>query len=413
MQILREVRRKEHLFSSIEQSKNKGNRIELIIETESGKQSEVAAMLSRIGEVKRVYELIPFVSIRCGPQIAEHLANYVHDMGVSASFQSTHSTLLKKIKSVDVSSECSIVPSPEPWSDVYLDLKIDSLWNLQNIGAYKAHEISTGEGVNIAVIDTGCDFHHPQLRNKFGSTKGHDFVDNDSYPMDKEGHGTHVSGTACSDDYGVSLDSRLYAVRVLDEDGSGFESDVVAGIEWCVKHNMDVANMSLGSRGASRALEHICKVAYSNGVLLVAAAGNESYGPSYPAAFEESVIAVAAVDRANRHAGFSNIWKTNDISAPGVNIMSCWLGGGYTIASGTSMASPHVTGAIALALGIFYQNPGLLEDYLNSTAQHLNSSSDYDDSWVFGAGLIRADKLMNKIVNDSRFSSVIRNRYSI
>lgn len=411
MQALRVVRRREHLFSEIEQSKSQRKQLELLIETEEGKQQEVAKELLKIGKVKKVYELIPFIALSCKADVAEQLANYVHDGYVSRDFKLTHLGLLQEIKSIDVSSEFSIIPSPnsgEP--DVYLDLKVQSLWNLRNIGAYGAQGISTGDGVKIGIIDTGIDYNHPQLRANFGEQKGYDFVEDNPDPMDEEGHGTHVSGTACSKEYGVSLESRLYAVRVLDEDGAGFDSDIIAGIEWCIKNNIDVANMSLGSRDASRAFEEICRIAYQHGLLLVAAAGNESYGPSYPAAFDEYVIAVAAVDNANRHAGFSNIWKTNDISAPGVRIMSCYLGGGYQMLDGTSMATPHVTGTIALALAMFKQDPQILELVMDETAQHLNYGGNYDNSWVFGSGLIRADKLLNKIVNDARFRNIIRRR---
>lgn len=414
MQALRAIRRREHLFSTIEHSKRQKRQLELLIGTEAGKQQEVAERLSRIGRVKRVYELIPFIAISCEPEVAEQLANYVHNQDVSKSFGSSYSGLLKEIKSVDVSSKYSIVPSPklgEP--DVYLDLKIESLWNLRDIGVYDAQKISTGSGVNIAIIDTGSDYRHPQLRDRFGDLKGYDFVENDFDPMDRDGHGTHVSGTACSQDYGVSLESRLFAVRVLDENGTGFESDIIAGIEWCVKNNMDVANMSLGSSDASEAFEEICGVAYQSGLLIAAAAGNESYGPSYPASFEEYVIAVAAVDKGNEHADFSNVWKTNDISAPGVGIMSCYMGGGYQILDGTSMATPHVTGTIALALSMFNQDSKGLEVLIDQTAQALYSGGNYSDEWVFGSGLIRADKLLSRIVNDARFKNATRKRYSI
>ncbi len=411
MNVLRAVRRREHLFSEIEQSKRHRKQLELLIETEEGKQQEVAKELLMIGKVKKVYELIPFIALSCDADVAEQLANYVHEGCVSRDFRLTYSKLLQEIKSIDVSSEFSVVPSPklgEP--DVYLDLKVRSLWNLRNIGAYDAQEISTGEGVKIGIIDTGSDYNHPQLRANFGEQKGYDFVDDDTNPMDEEGHGTHVTGTACSKEYGVSLKSRLYAVRVLDEDGAGFDSDIIAGIEWCIKNNIDVANMSLGSRDSSRAFEEICRIAYQHGLLLVAAAGNESYGPSYPAAFDEYVIAVAAVDKSNEHADFSNIWKTNDFSAPGVSIMSCYPGGGYQILDGTSMATPHVTGTIALALAMFKQDPQNLELLMDDTVQHLDYGGNYDNNWVFGSGLIRADKLLNRIVNNTRFRNAIRRR---
>lgn len=414
MKALREIRRKENLYSRIEHSKEHRNQLEMLIETLPGSQEAVANMLGQIGVVKKVYELIPFVALSCEPCVAEILADHIHKNHLNSKNSSSYETLLRDIISVDVSSECSIVPDTlEIKADVYHNLKVDSLWNLRDIGAYEAQKQIAGKDVDIAIVDTGIDYNHPQLSSRFGDVKGYDFVDGDYDPMDKEGHGTHVSGTACSRNYGVSLESRLFGVRVLDENGSGSESDVIAGIEWCVKNNIDVINMSLGSTNASRAFESICNLAYDKGVIIVAAAGNESYGPSYPAAFDESVIAVAAIDQYNEHAEFSNIWQTNDISAPGVGIMSCYPEGGYRILNGTSMATPHVTGTIALALSLFKQDPYQIEDSLNRTAQPLESDWDYDNSWVFGSGLIRADKLIANIINDNRIRKAFRkNLYS-
>jgi subtilisin family serine protease len=291
---------------------------------------------------------------------------------------------------------------------VFLDLKPESLWNLEVIGTYHGQKRATGQGIDIGIVDTGIDYMHPQLKSKFGDVKGYDFVEEDLDPMDKEGHGTHVSGTACSDDYGVSLESRLFAVRVLDEEGYGPESDVIAGIEWCIKNNIDVVNMSLGSAHASRAFEAICCKAYDQGIVLVAAAGNEGYGPSYPASFDESVISVAATDHQNKHAPFSNIWETNDISAPGVGIMSCFPGGRYTSLSGTSMATPHVTGTIALAMSLFKQDSYEIEQVLGKTAQHLKSDSNYRNSWVFGEGLVRVDRLIDNLMANRKIRNAFR-----
>jgi subtilisin family serine protease len=157
--------------------------------------------------------------------------------------------------------------------------------------------------------------------------------------------------------------------------------------------------MSLGASDASRAFEEICRRAYESGLVLVAAAGNEGYGPDYPAAFGKSVIGVAAVDADNEHADFSNVWETNDISAPGVGIISCLMGGGYTELDGTSMATPHVTGAVALALSLLKAAPNELEGYMADTAQELSYGADYPNEWVYGAGLLRADRLLAKLAN--------------
>jgi len=320
-------------------------------------------------------------------------------MPLARAFAATYSPTLENITAVNVSSRYATVPSSrQACKTIFDELKLKTLWNLQAIGTYKAHELSTGAAVNIAIIDTGIDYNHSQLKERFSKQKGYDFVRNAQDPMDKEGHGTHVAGTACSTDYGVSLDSTLHALRTLDEHGSGRESDIIAAIEWCVQNNMDVANLSLGSESASSAFEEMCAIAYQRGLVLVAAAGNEGYGPSYPAAFGDSVISVAAVDQANQHPSFSNIWRDNDISAPGVDILSTYLGGGYAILSGTSMATPHVTGAVALALSITKKDPDALDELIGESARQLESDTGYDTSWVFGAGLIQADQLLAKLM---------------
>lgn len=404
MKILREVKRKNTLEKKILQSKQDKSELEVLIETKKGKQSEVASKLRKIGRINHVYELIPFVSVTLEAGDVETFFNYLHKDTKHKPLQD----ILKQIISIDVVSECSKIPFPiRSTGDVYKEIRFDSLWNLRSIGAYKAQQISGGEDIKIGIIDTGIDYDHSQLRDFFKNNKGYDFVEGNKDPWDQEGHGTHVAGTACSLDYGVSNGSTLYAIRVLDEEGVGFESDVIAGIEWCIKNDINVANLSLGSPSASLAFEKICLAAYNNGLLLVAAAGNEGYGPSYPAAFDESVIAVAAVDESGNHAGFSNIWETNDISAPGVGILSCYPGGGYRLLSGTSMATPHVTGAVSLALSMFSKSPQDLESVIDRTAEPLDSDESYDNHWVYGSGLIRADNLLNRIIEDKRFKGIL------
>lgn len=408
----REYKRKKHLFEMVEQMRRERGALEMIIGAQSGRQHELANSFRRLGRIERVYETIPFFSAKLGIEEAQQLALFVHrDYGVrscSRAFESSYGSLLKNISSLDAASTFRSVPSPKQRGrNLFYSVDFDGLWNLQNIGAYDAQSISSGEGVEIAIIDTGIDYTHPDLAQNFGSDKGYDFVRDTKDPRDMDGHGTHVAGTACSPTCGVSLDSRLYGIRVLDENGSGSESDIIAGIDYCIKKGYDVANLSLGSSNASRAFESVCRKAYDNGLVLVAAAGNEEYGPDYPAAFGESVIAVAAVDSDNEHAEFSNVWDTNDISAPGVNIVSCRMGGGYTSMDGTSMATPHVTGCVALAASLLSRDPGALMDYIGETAQQLEYDGSYDNSWVFGDGLIRADRLLARIANS--YSMMKRN----
>ncbi|MFH1398633.1 MAG: S8 family peptidase [Candidatus Woesearchaeota archaeon] len=387
------LRAREYLFSTLSQPSPS---VELIVRAAQGRQHQLADSLAKIAQVQYVYDLIPYVACQTTPEIGQELANKIHNREVSAAFRTSHKLLLEQAHGVEISAPVSIVPNgTQP--QVYTDLRFSRLWNLDRIGAYKAQKKATGAKINIAIIDTGVDYNHPQFRGRFTTRKGYDFIGRDHYPMDRNGHGTHVAGIACSADYGVSTQSTLYAVRVLDSQGYGTESTVIAGIEWCIKEKMDVANLSLGSGDASTAFEEICRIAYMQGLLLVAAAGNEGKGPSYPASFDEFVLAVASTNKSNEHSDFSNIYPTNDISAPGENIVSCYLNNSYAELDGTSMATPHVTGAAALALSLNNKSLVDLESAIDTSAQPLENQEPYEDTWVFGAGLLRADTLVETI----------------
>ncbi|MFH1053494.1 MAG: S8 family peptidase [Candidatus Woesearchaeota archaeon] len=259
------------------------------------------------------------------------------------------------------------------------------LWNLENIGAYKAQKETLGEGVNVAVIDTGIDHRHFEIKDIYCG--GYNFVDGNKKPFDGNGHGTHVSGTISGKGTGIAPGINLYAVKVLSDEGFGSEVLVNQGIEWCIDNDIDVLNMSLGSSYSTSIGEELCRFAAESGILLVAAAGNEGFGRSYPASYP-GVISVAAVDKDNEHAEFSNICDTLDLSAPGVNIFSAWPGNAYNVISGTSMASPHVAGVCALGVSYYHQSD--IEDRMKKSAERLGEND------LYGSGLVRADLLIEQ-----------------
>jgi subtilisin len=235
--------------------------------------------------------------------------------------------------------------------------------------------------VAVAVIDTGIDLTHPDLNvvGGFNCSTGTSYADGN-------GHGSHVSGTIGAKDdatgvVGVAPGVPLYAVRVLNNAGSGTRSDVICGIDWVTQNAARVsprivaANMSLGGSGSddgncgrsNNDPEHtaVCNLV-SAGVTLSVAAGNESDNAAnhVPAAYDEAITVSALADFNGQPGGgaastcrsdvddtfadFSNFGADVDIIAPGVCIFSTWKGGGYNTISGTSMATPHVTGAAAL-----------------------------------------------------------------
>ncbi|HUG74761.1 MAG TPA: S8 family serine peptidase, partial [Acidimicrobiia bacterium] len=230
--------------------------------------------------------------------------------------------------------------------------------------------------VDVAVIDTGIDFDHPDLNvvartDCSGGSPFRSSCTNDSGD-DGNGHGTHVAGTIGAIDdgngvVGVAPGARLYAVKVLDDNGSGYMSWIVAGIDWVTARagTIEVANMSLGCECSSPALDSAIAKSVDAGVAYAVAAGNSDNDAStFSPANHPDVLTVSALadfdgeagglgsptcraDQDDTLADFSN-WGSVDITAPGVCILSTWKDGGYTTISGTSMASPHAAGALAL-----------------------------------------------------------------
>ncbi|MEU0514193.1 S8 family peptidase [Amycolatopsis sp. NPDC006125] len=208
------------------------------------------------------------------------------------------------------------------------------------------------DDVTAYVIDTGVRASHETFGGRV--TGGKDFIDNDDDATDEHGHGTHVAGTIGGAEYGVTKGVRIVPVRVLDAQGSGTTDQVVAGIDWVAQNasGPSVANMSLGG-SADTVLDDAVRGAIAKGVTFAIAAGNEGAdaGNDSPARVTEA-ITVAASDRTDRQASFSNYGSVVDLYAPGVSITSSW-GTGDTATntiSGTSMATPHVAGAAALYL---------------------------------------------------------------
>jgi len=226
-------------------------------------------------------------------------------------------------------------------------------WGVDRIDAeYAWFDGLTGAGIKVAVVDTGIDYNHPDLA---GNCKGGvNIINTRKSYKDDNGHGTHVAGIIAAEDneigvIGVAPEAWLYGVKVLDRRGSGYISDVIDGITWCIENGVDIANMSLGTDADIQSLQDACDAAYDAGLLLVAAAGNDGGAVDFPAAYD-SVIAVAATDVSDVRPNWSSHGPQVLLAAPGVEILSTWKGGGYRTEDGTSMASPHVAGTVALNL---------------------------------------------------------------
>ena len=212
---------------------------------------------------------------------------------------------------------------------------------------------ATGSGVTAYIIDTGIRISH----NEFGgrASYGYDFVDNDSTASDCNGHGTHVAGTVGGTTYGVAKKVSLVAVRVLNCSGSGTTSGVIAGINWVTsKHTTGkaVANMSLGG-SASSSLDTAVNNSINDGIVYSVAAGNSNASAcNYSPARVPNAITVGATTSTDARASYSNKGSCLDLFAPGSSITSAWntSNTATNTISGTSMATPHVTGVAALYL---------------------------------------------------------------
>ena len=224
----------------------------------------------------------------------------------------------------------------------------------------------SGAGIKVAVLDTGFDRNHQDFRGRSITRKV--FVTNSSED-DTQGHGTHCIGTACGPQrptsgprYGIAYEAAIYAGKVLGDDGTGTDRSVIAGMDWALDQGCQIISMSLGSAAEvgdqpNADFEQIGKVCLDGGTVVIAAAGNESSRPGHIApvgspANATTIMGVAALDRALGLAPFScggiNPGQDVDIAAPGVDILSSLPGGRYGRLSGTSMATPHVSGVAAL-----------------------------------------------------------------
>ncbi|WEK56446.1 MAG: S8 family peptidase [Candidatus Cohnella colombiensis] len=229
-------------------------------------------------------------------------------------------------------------------------------WGVKQIGAPETWSRTTGHRVKVGIIDTGVDFSHPDLRHSL--EPGINLLDRSQMPYDDNGHGTHIAGTIAAANQlhgviGVAPRARIYPIKAFDHQGSAFVSDIILGIEWCVYNKMDVVNMSFGMHTKNQSLLRAVNNAHRSGVLIVASSGNDGKigHIDYPARYSKT-IAVGATNRVGKVASFTNRSRLIDVFAPGERIVSTWPRGKHREMSGTSMATSHVTGAIALLLAI-------------------------------------------------------------
>jgi len=291
----------------------------------------------------------------------------------------------------------------------------------EQIGANKVWENGdAGNNIPVAILDTGIDITHPEFNGRIMACHS-EFLKANSCE-DDNGHGTHVAGILGSsgeidiNSKGVAPSSSLYIDKVLDADGSGSISKVIAGIDWAIQKHVKVISMSLGTspidttepncdnefHGLTKAINRAVK----DGITVVAAAGNDGGAGVDAPACMGSVIAVGATDSMNVLAGFSSRggpMADHGVVAPGMGIYSTWLGSGYQILSGTSMATPQVSGTISLMLSA---NPSLtpseIKDILFNSTCNVASNSSCPTGNIpnqeYGYGRVDAFDAYNKVL---------------
>lgn len=301
--------------------------------------------------------------------------------------------------------------SSEPWAPPGVSL----------IGAQKVWPETKGVNTVVAVVDTGIDYTHPDLKNNV--LTGASFVPGEPDFMDYNGHGTHVAGTIAANGaiLGVAPETKLLGVKVLNQFGMGSLSSIIQGLAWARKwrgengEKVNVINMSLGSYLPNTSLHNEIKKAVQEGITVVCAAGNEGDGNpdtdeiSYPAYYEET-IAVGAIDLETGIANFSNSNDRIDVVAPGVDTYSTYPGGRYVELSGTSMASPHIAGAVALIYSKYllkfstYPTPDYVRDLLHYQAIDLGTLG-FDKLYGYGMFTFTIDggKVIRLIVGDKKY----------
>lgn len=285
------------------------------------------------------------------------------------------------------------------------DQELLDSWGVKRIGAdMAAMKGIKGAGSKVAILDTGIDFNHPDLKDNYKG--GYNFVydNNDPYDDSRYGHGTHLAGIIAARDngtgvVGVAPEASVYALKVLNGGLMGTTTHILSAMEWAITNKMNVLSMSFGAQMDSQAFSDVCDAAFKAGIVIVAAAGNFNQPiVDNPAGFD-SVIAVSATAQDDSKALFSNYGPKVELSAPGVAVNSTVPGGGYGLMSGTSQATPHVTGVAALIFssGIKDENgDGNLADEVRQRL--VATATDLGDPGrdaYFGYGLVNAVKAVD------------------
>jgi major intracellular serine protease len=234
-------------------------------------------------------------------------------------------------------------------------------WEINKFNIPELWKKSEGEGIKVAVIDTGCDIYHDDLKNNL--LIGINLLDKNKDPIDDNGHGTHVCGTIAAENndrgmVGIAPKTKIIPIKALDGSGSGNNQTISEGIIWAINAGCDFIGMSLGCPEESIDLKNAISYAVKRGVIVFCAAGNagENHDIMYPAK-DENTISIGAIDSNLNRTNFTCSGEELDFLCPGNDIISCIPGNNYAKMSGTSMSNPFAIGCACL-LASFYRKNG-------------------------------------------------------
>jgi thermitase len=365
-----------------------GNRTRLIV----GAVNDNPASLAELEKIAAKYDAEFVSNVSIGGQVRAVVVE-LSLASVTAFVEDIRTLDLASYVEPNMKVQAQLLPNDPYWT---------YQWGLQKIEADWAWNTTIGDpSVLVAVVDTGIDYYHPDLAANYAPL-GYDWVNRDADPMDDHGHGTHCAGiiaAVSNNSAGIAglAQVRVMAEKVLDSSGEGTWDSITNGIINATDSGADIISMSLGGYGDSELVHEAVKYAYDAGVLVIAAAGNDNTNMKlYPAGYDE-VIAVAATDQYDNKAWFSNWGDWIELAAPGVDIYSAvpW---GYESWSGTSMATPHVSGVAAL---VWSRYPSKTRDWVRPRLRY--TADDLGDPCFdayYGYGRVNARKAVEQTPPD-------------
>jgi subtilisin family serine protease len=291
-------------------------------------------------------------------------------------------------------------------------------YGVKMVGAPLEWIETKAKNIKVGIIDTGIEATHEDLEGAV--VENVDFTgENKKNPVDENGHGTHVAGIIAARENGVGVIGvaplcSLYIAKAFDKDGNAQPFSVIKALEWMIQKNVDVINMSFSARTTTKQYDEVIKKVYDKGITMVCAAGNEGGGRDtigYPAKYDQC-IAVTAVDIDKKRADFSSQGRKAEVCAAGKNIYSCYLNNTYATLSGTSMATPIITGAVALLQSKAYKryNRRLLPHEIRLLLHIYAENLGFDGRDVnYGYGLFTFDRLYSDTFEKSYVAKLMKN----